>query len=63
MFLASADSSDVGPLETLLERARAERTTTEQQNGAPAEVLAAWKTWYDEALDSANRLGGSSPIR
>jgi hypothetical protein len=30
---------------------------TEQQTAAPPDVLEAWRTWYDQALDSANRLG------
>ena len=56
MFLASADGEDVGSLRRLLERARDARMETERRNDAPAEVLNAWKTWYDEALDSVNRL-------
>ena len=57
VFLASADHEDVGSLKRLLERARDARMETERRNDAPAEVLNAWKTWYDEALDSVNRLG------
>jgi hypothetical protein len=56
-FLTAADRRDVGPLKELLERARDARMETERRNEAPAEVLNAWKTWYDEALDSVNWLG------
>ena len=56
-FLTAADREDVGSLKELLERARDARMETERRNDAPAEVLNAWKTWYDEALDSVNRLG------
>jgi len=57
-FLASADGKDVHPLENLLKRARKAREATERGNDAPAEVMAAWKTWYDEAIRSARRVGG-----
>jgi hypothetical protein len=60
-FLASADRSDVGPTEALLQRARTAREETEQRNQAPAEVMAAWKTWYDQAIASATRLSGPLP--
>jgi hypothetical protein len=56
-FLAAADRHDVDPLKELLDRARAARMKTEQQTAAPPDVLEAWRTWYDQALDSANRLG------
>ena len=58
MFLASADRRDVGPVQKLLRRARDAREKTERRNQAPPEVMAAWRTWYDEAMESARRLGG-----
>ncbi len=61
LFLASADRGDVKPLERLLEKARDARMATERRNQAPAEVTAAWTTWYEEAIASARRLGGSAP--
>ena len=62
-FLASADGSDVEPVRGLLQRAQQAREQTERGNGAPAEVLAAWKTWYDEAIASAARLGSAAQPR
>jgi Zn-dependent M28 family amino/carboxypeptidase len=58
MFLASADHTDVGPLETMLRTARQARADTERRNGAPAEVLEAWAEWYAQAEASAARVGG-----
>jgi aminopeptidase YwaD len=57
-FLATADASDVAPLTRLLERARDERLTAERRDSAPAEVMEAWKVWYDEAVASLARLSG-----
>jgi aminopeptidase YwaD len=58
MFLASADQSDVAPLEAMLRTARDARMETERKNAAPAEILEAWRTWYDQAVSSAGRLAG-----
>ena len=58
MFLASADRSDVAPLEALLRTAREARLETARTHAASAEVLAAWRAWYDQAIASAGRLGG-----
>jgi Zn-dependent M28 family amino/carboxypeptidase len=58
VFLASADGRDVFPLKNLLTKARKEREKTERRNNAPADVMAAWATWYDEAIASAARVGG-----
>ena len=58
MFLAAADQRDVHPLQNLLKRARRAREQTERRTHAPPEVRAAWKTWYDEAIASATRIGG-----
>ena len=57
-YLSSADKSDVQPPRSLLERARDERLQTERRHDAPADVIAAWQTWYAEAIASASRLGG-----
>jgi aminopeptidase YwaD len=62
-FLASADGSDVEPVRGLLRRAQHAREQTERGSRAPAEVLAAWKTWYDEAIASAARLGSAAEQR
>lgn len=58
MFLASADRTDVGPLETMLRTAQRARLETERRNAAPAEVLEAWTAWYTQAVASAARVGG-----
>jgi Zn-dependent M28 family amino/carboxypeptidase len=58
-YLTAADDSDVHPLRVLLERARDERLQTERRHDAPSEVIAAWQTWYAEAIASATRLAGS----
>jgi aminopeptidase YwaD len=58
MFLASADQTDVAPLEELLRIARDARLETERTNAAPAEVMDAWRTWYQEATVSIRRLAG-----
>jgi hypothetical protein len=58
MFLASADQGDVAPLEALLRTARDARMDTERRNAATAEVLDAWRAWYDQAIGSAGRLAG-----
>jgi aminopeptidase YwaD len=58
MFLASADQTDVAPLEAMLRTARDARMATERRHAAPAEVLDAWRTWYQEATASLGRLAG-----
>jgi aminopeptidase YwaD len=57
-FLASADQTDVAPLEAMLRTARDARMATERRHAAPAEVLDAWRTWYQEATASLGRLAG-----
>jgi aminopeptidase YwaD len=59
VFLASADRSDVKPMERLLKRARNARLATERRNDASSEIRAAWETWYDEAIASARRLAST----
>ena len=56
MFLASADQTDVAPLEELLRIARDARLETERSNAAPAEVMDAWRTWYQQATASIRGL-------
>ena len=58
LFLASADRGDVKPLERLLQRARDARLRTERRHDATEEILAAWMTWYKEAIASAGRVTG-----
>jgi hypothetical protein len=45
-------------MEAMLRTARDARLATERQNAAPAEVLAAWTLWYQQAIASASRLSG-----
>jgi hypothetical protein len=58
MYLASADQTDVAPMAAMLSTARDARLATERRNAAPAEVMDAWRTWYDQAVASARRLNG-----
>jgi hypothetical protein len=51
-FLAAADASDAVALSRLLTEAERTRVETEQRQGASAEILDAWKTWYREARAS-----------
>jgi Zn-dependent M28 family amino/carboxypeptidase len=56
MFLAAADSSDGPALARLVEEAERARLETEGRNAASAEILAAWKQWYQEARASVTVL-------
>ncbi len=56
MFLASADGADEAPMRRLLEAARDARLDTETRNQATPDILAAWRQWYEEALQSVERL-------
>jgi aminopeptidase YwaD len=56
LFLASADGSDLAPLQRLLAAARDARAATERNNNATPEILEAWRKWYGEALASVDRL-------
>jgi Zn-dependent M28 family amino/carboxypeptidase len=58
MFLASADETDVAPLEAMMRTARDARLETERTNAAPAEVMDAWREWYAQAIASATGLAG-----
>jgi hypothetical protein len=55
-FLASADAGDAAALTRLIDEAERAGTTTEQRNGASAEILDPWKTWYAEARSSVGTL-------
>jgi hypothetical protein len=65
-FLASATSQDIGPTANLILRAAQDRLALEQRQGATPEILAAWRKWYREALDSVRRLsvdgGDTAPV-
>jgi hypothetical protein len=60
MFLGAADRTDVAAVEALVRSARDARLATEKRNGATAEILDAWTTWYEQAMASAARLAGPS---
>jgi hypothetical protein len=51
-FLAAADASDGPALLRLIAEAERARLETEQRQGASAEILDAWKVWYQEARAS-----------
>jgi hypothetical protein len=55
-FLASAQAEDAAPLRALVDEAEGARLATERANGASAEILAAWRRWYDEARASIARV-------
>lgn len=52
LFLASADGSDAEGLTRLIDEAERARIATEESQGASPAILAAWRTWYDEARRS-----------
>jgi len=56
LFLASADRSDVAPMQKLMEIARDARLATEQKNNATPEIVRAWRKWYEEAIASVAKL-------
>jgi aminopeptidase YwaD len=56
MFLASANGTDVVPMQRLMETARDARLDTERKNNATPEILEAWRKWYGEALASLSRF-------
>ncbi len=45
----------------LVNEAERARTETEQINDAPADIVAAWKKWYDEARASVGRYVRTIP--
>jgi aminopeptidase YwaD len=56
LYLASADASDVAPMQRLLDTALEARLATERSNDATPEIFEAWRKWYGEALASVDRL-------
>jgi aminopeptidase YwaD len=60
-FLASAGEADAVATVDLIGRAAAARLALEQQQGAGPEIMAAWRKWYAEALDSIRRLAVTGP--
>ena len=60
-FLASATENDALATVELVARAGEARLALEKQQGATEEILAAWRKWYGEALDSVRRLAVSGP--
>jgi hypothetical protein len=55
VFLAAATSDDEAALTRLVDEAERARLETERANAASDEILAAWKTWYEEARASVAR--------
>jgi hypothetical protein len=55
-YLASAGAADVEPMKRFLQTAFDARLATERSNRASDDILDAWRTWYAEALTSAERL-------
>jgi hypothetical protein len=55
-FLASATEQDALQAVRLISDAAAARLALEKTQAATPEILAAWRKWYGEALDSVRRL-------
>ena len=60
-FLASATDADALATVELVARAAEARLDLEKSQQATAEILAAWREWYGEALDSVRTLPASRP--
>jgi hypothetical protein len=60
-FLASATEQDAIATVRLIADAADARLALEQTQAATPEILAAWRKWYDEALDSVRRLRPGPP--
>jgi Zn-dependent M28 family amino/carboxypeptidase len=60
-FLGSASERDALAVVELIARAADIRVTLERRQGATPEILAAWRKWYAEALDSVRRLAVTGP--
>jgi hypothetical protein len=60
-FLASADEKDAFATIELIARAGEARLSLEKSQAATEPILAAWRKWYGEALDSVRRLAVSGP--
>ena len=55
-FLASASEADAVATVRLISDAASARLALEHTQSPTPEILAAWRTWYGEALDSVRRL-------
>ena len=60
-FLASATEADALATVRLIADAAAARLALERTQAATPEILAAWRTWYGEALESVRRLTPGAP--
>jgi aminopeptidase YwaD len=60
-FLASASEKDALAAVDLIAHAATARLALEQTQSATPEILAAWRKWYGEALESVRRLSVSGP--
>jgi aminopeptidase YwaD len=60
-FLASATEKDALATVDLIAKAAAARLALEQTQNATPEILAAWRKWYGEALDSVRQLSVNGP--
>ncbi len=56
LYLSAAGAAEVAPMTRLMEVARDARMATEKTNNVTPEILAAWRKWYAEAIDSLVRL-------
>jgi hypothetical protein len=60
-FLASARERDAAAVVDLVSAAAEARLGLERTQAATPEILAAWRKWYGEALDSVSRLSVQGP--
>jgi aminopeptidase YwaD len=60
-FLATASDSDALATVELIAKAAAARLALEDTQSAKPEIMAAWRKWYGEALESVRRLSVSGP--
>jgi hypothetical protein len=60
-FLASASEQDALATVRLIAGAASARLALETAQAATPEILAAWRKWYGEALDSVSRLTPGPP--
>jgi aminopeptidase YwaD len=60
-FLASANDRDALAAVDLIANAASARLALEKTQDATPEIVAAWRKWYGEALDSVRRLSVSGP--
>jgi hypothetical protein len=60
-FLASATEQDALATVDLIANAASARLALEKTQNATAEIMAAWRKWYGDALESVRRLSVSGP--